>query len=372
MASGTKKLLIGCAIGCGGIVLIGIILVAGFSYWITQPGELMEPARLLGADTTGYAEWTLRSEDPGTERFVEALVDLSGRTQTATTPFPPELERYLKGWQDGRNRKNLKLLFPLVAAWTLRPGDADGRDHHLFSASLKMLGNKMVLVDWMLGWSFVRGDGGEFRKIPYRDDRIYQLHLDSGAEPTFFIRGNDMFFTLDLKTAQQAIDRMADPAPPQREPTPLDGLFAGAPADRPLRAALTNGRGEIFRLWRKVAVAVPDARAVEEITGQLGGAILSGGLTGEGSMEGRIELIAPDATWAAAHREEALAAFQAGLGYEGLKVAATAGSEAERIRIDFRLDDIPAFLGRMVDRLGEKIEDTARRIGSEPGDQGAQ
>ncbi len=53
MASRNKRILIGCAVGCGAMVVLVIGLAVAFGLWIKSPGELLEPQRLLGADTTG-------------------------------------------------------------------------------------------------------------------------------------------------------------------------------------------------------------------------------------------------------------------------------------------------------------------------------
>ena len=313
-----------------------------------QPGELLEPARLLGEDTTGYAEWTLRLEDPGTEQFVEGLLERTREGQEILTILPPELERPLLRCPEERDRQSLRNIFPLVAAWTLSPGDGADRDRHLFSASLQAAGNRLVLVDWILGMSFwrggVSGDDGEFRKILYRDESIFQLSIPDQLELTFFIRGNDLFFAYDLDTARSAVDRLAPEGPPSREPTPLDDLFARIPPDRPLRGAVTNERGEILRLWRRVALRIEEPEWLTGIAAQLRGATLSGRLTGEETLEGRIGLWGPGPIWTAANTEEAVDALRAGLDYDSLRLTADAVVEGDWLQIDFHVSASAAFL----------------------------
>ena len=70
----SKKILTGCAIGCGGLLRIFIGVCISLYAWINRPGELLEPSVLLGHDTTGYIEWTLSLDDPGTQEFVEHLL----------------------------------------------------------------------------------------------------------------------------------------------------------------------------------------------------------------------------------------------------------------------------------------------------------
>ena len=80
----TKKILFGCLGGCGFVVLVFVGSCVAFTVWINSPGEVLDPEVLLGSDTTGYAEWKLRLEDPGTAEFwdVAAGSDLSPRRRT--------------------------------------------------------------------------------------------------------------------------------------------------------------------------------------------------------------------------------------------------------------------------------------------------
>jgi len=327
MASRSKKILLGCGIGCGSLILLVIVLIASFSYWVSRPGELLEPRKLLGADTTGYAEWILRLEDPGTERFVEDLLE---RAQ----------------------------LFPMAAAWTLRPGDEPDGDHHLFSASLKAMGNRLVLADWVLGlsfWQAGRGGGqGEFERLRYGDERIYRITLDRGSDLVFFLSGNDIFFTYDMETAKLAVDSLAQDSAAARGPTPLEELFALTQADKPLRGALTNEREEVFRFWERVATRVEKPDRLKELAAQLRGVTISGGLAGEGTLAGQLGLRCPDPAWAETYAGEALKTFQAGFDYEGFELSAEVIVDEDWIRIGFRAEGALDFLENLDDDRGPR------------------
>lgn len=335
MASRGKKILVGIGIGCGGLLLLFAITVAVFFAWLGRPGELLEPGTLLGSDTTGYAEWTLRLEDPGTEEFVAEVL---GRAQQprggGQSPLPPGLENILGGLQERQNRRQLQELFPAVAAWTLHPGETAGQDLQLLSVSLQSAGNRMVFADWMLSFSLGMANAPEARKIPYGDENIYQFQIPGGEPVTFFLRGNDLFFASNLATAQQAVDRLARPA--THPSSPLENLFARAP-EAPLRGALTNGGGEIFRVWERIAVRIEDPEELQKISQPLRGMVLSGRLTGEGTVEGRLGLLGPDAGWAAAHLEGALVALQVGLDLEPLRLEVEGAIDGEWMQIDYRL-----------------------------------
>lgn len=347
MATRGKKFLIGCGIGCGALILIAVVLMVTFAAWISRPGELLEPENLLSSDTLGFVEWTLSLDDPGTQQFMESLYE-RGQAQRADgqTPLPPELEKLLLGWQDKRNRESFEQLFPLSAAWLLRAGEETQPDRHLFSLSLQTAGNRLVFTDWLLGLTLRMTQEEELQVISYKDENLFLFDLPGKDPLVVFLRGNDVFFTYDLDTARQAVDRLTEPEP-QRQPNAVEGLFARAPETQPLRGALSNARGEIFRSWEKVAVKIENREAVQEMTDALQGITLSGALGEDGQLLGRLELLCPDAEWASRNTEAALQAFYSGLQYDDLELGAQAKAEGNIIRIEFQLGGFFNLLDRM-------------------------
>src|SRR5437867_13274174 len=92
MGSTGRNILIGCAAAIGVAALLGVGSCIGFTVWLNRPGHLMEPEKLLGADTSGFIEWTLRREDPGTLAVLEALMDNLQQERRSRSPLP--------GWLD--------------------------------------------------------------------------------------------------------------------------------------------------------------------------------------------------------------------------------------------------------------------------------
>jgi hypothetical protein len=331
----TKKILWGCAIGCGGLIVLFVVAVTSFVVWIRQPGELLEPGRLVGEDTIGYAEWTLSLEDPGTQQFVEELLDaLQEQQQQTSAALPGPLAAFAQ-WQQRRDREKFRDLFPMVAAWTLSRGDEPGERHHLFSLSLERVGNGMVFADWVMGLA-VPAQDDDLIQVPHLDERIYTA--PGRPEPfTFFLRGNDLFFTRSLATAKDAVERLQPRPQGSRPPARIDELLARVPAGRSLRGALTNEAGEIYALWDRFALAPGDPDRLRQTASRLRGAVVSGGLRGEQTFEGEIALQAPDAAWATEFAEDSLARFRQGLAYEGVDLGADARTDRDWIVIRFRI-----------------------------------
>jgi hypothetical protein len=140
MESRAKKILIGGAIGCGSLLLLCVGSCVGFFVWLNQPGELLEPVVLLGHDTTGYVEWTLSLDDPGTRDFVEELLSFWRGMNEQRDELLPGILQPLMQFNDKRNERQVLELFPLLAAWTLHheknEQNAAQTQRHLFTISV--------------------------------------------------------------------------------------------------------------------------------------------------------------------------------------------------------------------------------------------
>jgi hypothetical protein len=360
MASTAKRWLIGCGIGCIGLIVLVIAAVVGFGMWIQGSGELLEPQKLLGADTTGHIEWTLQLEDPGTEGFAHALID-------AVRAIPPEASEQMPAWMVGwltrmqsrETERDILDLFPMAAAWTVRPGAVPEDDLHLFSLSVERFGNRLVFGDWLMGWLLPRGnDIGVDR---YRGEKIYQIPLRrAGKRVTLFLRGGNVFFTSDGETARIAVDRLIADAAPDREPTALDRLFAETAAGGPMRGAIDNRRGEVHRLWSWIS-SRSESPADRRMWTGFRGLALAGGLQADGSLAANLRFVCPDADSAEAYTPDLVQALQDGLAWTDLALDIQARPVGDRIEIDLRAGDL---VHKMQDwlRQAQEIETDSGRV----------
>jgi len=357
MASRNKRILIGCAVGCGAMIVLGIGLAVAFGLWIASPGELLEPQRLLGADTTGYVEWTLRLEDPGTEGFARRLIEA---IQNIPLEGAEEMPEWVSGWltqrQNKEAQKDILKMFPLVAAWTLQPGKTPEKDLHLSSISVERFGHQLIFGDWVLGLVLSRSSGVEVER--YREENVYRLPIDKETTVTLFIRDGHLFFTSNLDTARTAVDRLIEAGETRREPSELDRLFAET-AGESLRGAVTNGRGEILRLWWSRNEEEP-TDSDRELWRELRGVSLSGGLREDGSFAGTLRFHCPDADWARTHLEPLTLALQALPDVQELSLETKTGVVGNRIDVDLRVPDLTQLLSRISDP--QKFRDGSRTI----------
>ena len=344
MASRGKRILIGLGVGCLAIVLLVVGSCAGFIIWINRPGELLEPDLLVGNDTTGYVAWTLRLEDPGTREFVQGLLDSLQRvSERDRIGIHPVLDSWLSRLQHRRNERNIRKMFPLAAAWTLRPGREPGSDLHLFSLSLVQAGNQMVFMDWVLGFFMARAPDVEV--IRHGREKIYRFQVQGDSRVAFFIRGNDLFFTSDTETAKLAVDRLAPSRVAEASTSDLSQLLRDVPPDVPLRGAISNRGGELKRVWGRVAGAAPSSDIWREIRG----ATFSGGLLDAATFKLELGIRCLDASRAAARSDELARMVRSALEPAGLPVELQASADDEWVRIEVELRELTSRLGAALD-----------------------
>ena len=353
MQGKSKRILVGCGIGCGAMLLLAIVLAVAFGSWISGKGELLEPQRLLGAETTGYAEWTLRLEDPGTDGFVQLLIEALNDVRAGqANQMPNWLRQVLMRKRGNDTAKEIREMFPVVIAWTMAPGDESERDEMLFTVSPTGIGNRLVFADWIVG--IVARFSGEGFIVKYQDEKIFRMPSGKDQTQTFFLRSGTIFFTTDLDSAKVAVDRLQTDDPAQREAGPLDPLFAETPAGQTLRGAVSNKRGEIPRIWQEIA---GDDGA--ELLQSLRNLTLDGGLQQDGSLVATLRFRGADRAWAEARVEQLRELVASSLSESELDLKISSSSSGDVVSVEVRANDIIGTLRRgfeeQQERSGVKI-----------------
>lgn len=329
----SRKWLVGLGIGCGILILLVVMLGIGFALWLRQPGQTVAPAMLLQEDTSAYARWELRRDDPGTEAFLSRAGRALQQRSEQEARLPSFLQPLIANLQEDEAKEDLRQILPLILTWTLRP-DPAGDDQHLLSVSVENLANHLVLMDWTLG--FVGNRDKDLELHPYQGEKIYVVALDDGGHATFFIRGSELFFTSDLAGAQRAVDRLlAGESPPARRAAPAERLLRDVAADKPLRAALSNEQGELPRTLQRIYDALkvlPPARGTWD---PLHALTLEGGFDSDGAVSGKLEILCPDEPWAESHVSSILEELRR-LAGEKLQLDLEGRALGDRIQIDFR------------------------------------
>ena len=362
-----RKVLIGCGVGCGGLLLLGIGSCIGFQVWIDRPGDLLEPEQLFGADTTGYLEWELSDQDPATRTFVETLLESAKTDPSRLEGMPAVISRMIADRQDKANRENIEQLLPMVAVWTMHPGATGLDDLHLISLSIERLGNRMTFVDWVFSLTFRFSD--EIETVRYRGERLYEVHTGPDRY-TFFIHDQDAFFTTSLDNAKRALDRLAGepaesdgggpavPAGSGAAPGELERLFGEMP-DTALRGVISNATGSLDGIWDLISGADDDE--VERQRAEQSAEIpmerpdwskirivsLSGGFSGPKSFAGVIVFHCVSAEWASANAGRLVNALRTDYRHAHLPVETKINVIEDRVQVRFQMDDVLSFLDEL-------------------------
>jgi len=340
-----KNVLFSCLAGCGILALVMISSCVGFVWWLNRPGELLEPSRLRDADTTGYVEWTLRLEDPGTEALVEDIFAAIRQIQErAPNALPPAIENVLRGYQTRRNERQFRELFPCVMAWSVIGGESPDDELHVYTVSVAKLGNRLLLLDWVVGM-FI-GRSPDVDVVKYDGEKIYHLPREGSA---FFLRRSDFFFTTDLEAAKHVVDRLqpgAGTATP--EANRLDRMLASLPEQLPLRGAATNAQGETRRFFELFA-GVTDHDVIDGLPwDDVEGMSLSGGFTEESSFEATLDILLDSQRWTEEHAEALAGVLNRALDSDDLPVGIEVVSRPDRVQFVIDVEDLPGLLRHRV------------------------
>ena len=356
--SRATRILMGCAIGCGGFLLLSMVGCVSCVVWLNSPGDVIDPESLLAEDTTGYLEWTVDLEDPGTRQLVESFLSSLEETQRQGIPDngPGRFIGRLQQLANKNNRKDMEKLFPIVLAGTMRPAGG-GTDGFVLTGSVRGMDHQLLLFDWIgtpilrrlmdsgsldentITWSIERYGGEKIFVIPTGDPDV-----TLGG----FLRGGDIFVASSMDEARRAVDLLSGRLPPDAGTAAVDRWFGEAPQTS-LRGALSNGDGELGRLWDALPWTASDEPLPENVLSEVRGVVFSGG------FEGGVFSVHLDFDMAgAAAAESAEAALVAGL---NAKLAETifhlgeVGRSGDRLRVSL-----------LTDSLVETLEDLPARI----------
>jgi hypothetical protein len=245
-------------------------------------------------------------------------------------------------YQNSRNERQFRELFPCVVAWSVIGDEQEGEELHLFTVSIEKLGNRIVFVDWIMGM-FI-GRSAEIDVVPHEGEKIYVL--DNGR--AFFMRRSVFILTTDAETARRAVDRLRPDRIDPGQPTGLDRLLDGLPADRPLRGAALNAHDEVRRFF-DILTGENDREVLDRLDwSRISGMTVAGGFTEASAFEARIDLLVDAAGWSEADLLALRHAVDQSVSSDGLPTRVEIEALPDRIQLRFEVDDLPALMRHRV------------------------
>ena len=100
------KILIGCAVGCGGLVILAGLAFFGGLYWLVSPGDQIATERILSDEAVGYVRLPDPGEDPGlTDLLTTFIVEADRVSRSAAEE---ELPGFFQQYQEMNLRNGAK------------------------------------------------------------------------------------------------------------------------------------------------------------------------------------------------------------------------------------------------------------------------
>lgn len=222
---GFEKVLIGCAVGCGILVVIGILAAAGGAYWFFSPGEQVATDAIAGDDSLAMVHMTELADDPGAQALLTKVLvrfdEISRRQQQENLP---ESMRWISNLpRQSPSSRDLAMYIPKEVTLTLERSDHGGRPDFVVAANLRTMVRPIKAGLALIG----RGEGDPNFHSQHRGHDVY--HMEHNAFVGFV--ENTLLFSDAAPALERAIDRI------------VAGGEAPAPV-RPLRVKLSTPQGD--------------------------------------------------------------------------------------------------------------------------------
>ena len=260
----SRKILIGCLVALGAVVLLAIAGCTLFVRWLQTPGEPLATNRLIDEQTRIYVELRLDETNPGARGLVRVLLEAHQDLQARPGTLPPVLAWLQNTPQRDIPDEEIDDLLPLSAILTGQSREALPDGGTSFTVNLPSAANSFRLLDRFLAFSARRSTDMEY--LLYRDEAYYRLAQDDGDTWMSIVDAN-LVFALREPPMRSAIDRLTRPPDTlvSRSP-PLAPLLSGFPPDSVLRVAVLEQTAGLLEL---IEPALPElAVLLEQIIGE--------------------------------------------------------------------------------------------------------
>lgn len=217
-----EKLLLGCAMGCGALVLVGLAAGGFGAFWFFTPGKQVATDLIVGEESLGVFRTDELATDPGTQALLtkvgRAFGDLNRRHQQATLP---EEMKWLSGLQRSPSARDFNRFIPREATLVLEPGRDDVPDFVLAANFRTMVRPIKAMVSLA-----ARGENGQDSSFDYRGHVVHRVPLDGGEGAVTFV-DSTLLFASARPALEKAIDRIEDRAESPGMGTLAPGLPEG-------------------------------------------------------------------------------------------------------------------------------------------------
>ena len=201
--SGCQKTAIGCAIGCGGLIVLAFIAGGVGSWWMMRPGQQRTTAAVVSPEATGAFDVVDLGADPGVTALLDRVLLESQRQQQRNAPdWVRQMQQLSR--RGSSPSSGLRMFLPRQATISLEPS-TEGRDSAVVAAV-----NPRGLTN-LLHFVLARGD------TLVGKHRGHDL-LRMGDRAWGSLLGGTLLVSNEEEALKRGIDRVLDgggrPAPP--------------------------------------------------------------------------------------------------------------------------------------------------------------
>lgn len=202
------KVLIGCALGCGLVIILGVLgAILGIS-WLLSAGEQVATAEIVGTDSIGFVHLDQTVRDPGVSAMLRNfwLEAQRAENQRQKEELPESL-----GWLQDLSAAQqggvapLEIFLPREMTVALEPGPHDGEPEIVVALNLRALPRLGRVFFATLSDRMSPEDDSE--PDSYRGHPVHPLGDDSG---TVAFVGSTILFASETAAVRRAIDRIED------------------------------------------------------------------------------------------------------------------------------------------------------------------
>ena len=342
-----RRWLLGCLGGCGLVAILLIGSCVAVTVWVNSPGEVLEPQAIFDPQASGYVEWQLSLDDPGTEAIVEAFTRLTDREEDL-----PEsrIVRTMFRLNQRRQERELRRLFPASAAWMTYAAEAEGEPPgNLFTFSVARLVNQSRVADWV--FARVARFADDLPTLRYNGELI--LAIEEGDTRVYaFLHPLGVFWSNRLEVAQRTIDALQG-ARTEGPQTLIERELGGLTGPGAIRGVVLNDDGQIARRLQSLLDEPLDEEMVRLLE-EVDFLTLEGGPAAGGNIELAMELSADPTLLPVAER--AVEGLMSELTDLGLEVRSETRAFARGITVDVVVVDLPGTLDRIGGEIGRELE----------------
>ena len=232
--SAWQKTAIGCAIGCGGLIVLLLIGGGIGTWWMVKPGEQRATAVVVSPQSSGAFTVADLAADPGVTALLDRAMRETQRQQQRDLPPWMRQMQQMGAAGGGSPSTGLRMFLPRQATISLEPS-TEGRDEPAVVAALNPRGMTNLLHFVLSRGNTVVGE--------HRGRDLLRL----GDRTWVSVLGGTVLFANEEGALRRGIDRVVDGAKGAAPPPPDLGLPA-RPWD--LTGTVEGNEGELqTTLW---------------------------------------------------------------------------------------------------------------------------